>query len=378
MPAIICELCGSNDIQKQDGLFVCQHCGTKYTLEEAKKLIGTVQVDNSQKIRNLFELARRARDNKNNEDAYRYYDLIRQEESSSWEANFFAVYFKAYNCTIAEIASAASSVTNCIHSTFELIEANVVDDDSRRQAVEQVCSAAFDISDMLKSAASAHYDDIDSSIRADYLSEYTRNTESADSIKAKVCDELCTVFLNDKAVFTSVGFKYLKQRIKTQYRPKNYIAAIQKYDPDFVDLDEFNKELQRQQEEQERQELLEEVQKQIQEIEKLQRKIERKERFERGIEIPVGGSSGGCYIATAVYGSYDCPEVWTLRRYRDNTLSACWYGRLFIRAYYATSPALVKLFGNKEWFNSIWKPYLDRKVKSLNEKGVSNMPYNDK
>ena len=28
-------------------------------------------------------------------------------------------------------------------------------------------------------------------------------------------------------------------------------------------------------------------------------------------------SSGGCYVATAVYGSYDCPEVWVLRRYRD-------------------------------------------------------------
>ena len=25
-------------------------------------------------------------------------------------------------------------------------------------------------------------------------------------------------------------------------------------------------------------------------------------------------NSGGCYVATAVYGSYDCPEVWTLRR----------------------------------------------------------------
>jgi len=34
----------------------------------------------------------------------------------------------------------------------------------------------------------------------------------------------------------------------------------------------------------------------------------------------IGGgsnSSAGCYIATAVYGSYNCPEVWTLRRYRD-------------------------------------------------------------
>ena len=44
---------------------------------------------------------------------------------------------------------------------------------------------------------------------------------------------------------------------------------------------------------------------------------------------------GGCYVATAVYGSYDCPQVWTLRRYRDYTLAETWHGRAFIRTYYA-------------------------------------------
>lgn len=34
-----------------------------------------------------------------------------------------------------------------------------------------------------------------------------------------------------------------------------------------------------------------------------------------------------CYVATAVYGSYDCPEVWTLRRFRDFALDETWYGR---------------------------------------------------
>ena len=44
-----------------------------------------------------------------------------------------------------------------------------------------------------------------------------------------------------------------------------------------------------------------------------------------------GGNSDGCYIATAVYGSYDCPEVWTLRRFRDEVLRESVLGRLFIR-----------------------------------------------
>lgn len=88
-------------------------------------------------------------------------------------------------------------------------------------------------------------------------------------------------------------------------------------------------------------------------------------------------ASGGCYVATAIYGSYDCPQVWTLRRFRDFTLAESWCGRAFIRTYYAISPTLVKWFGNNEWFKNMWKPTLDRMVNKLNSNGVSDKPYND-
>ena len=39
-----CELCGSVDIVRTDGgFFKCQHCGCKYTLEQAKALLSTVE-----------------------------------------------------------------------------------------------------------------------------------------------------------------------------------------------------------------------------------------------------------------------------------------------------------------------------------------------
>lgn len=85
----------------------------------------------------------------------------------------------------------------------------------------------------------------------------------------------------------------------------------------------------------------------------------------------------GCYIATCAYGSYDCPQVWTLRRYRDNTLAKNWFGRCFIKSYYAISPTVVKYFGNYNLLKKMWKSILDRVVKSLNEKGVSDKPYVD-
>ena len=101
--------------------------------------------------------------------------------------------------------------------------------------------------------------------------------------------------------------------------------------------------------------------------------------FSRPEGVSSGGSDGcGCYVATAVYGSYDCPQVWTLRRFRDYTLAETWYGRAFIRTYYAVSPTLVKWFGNTQWFKKMWKGTLDKMVRRLNEQGVENTPYEDK
>ena len=89
-------------------------------------------------------------------------------------------------------------------------------------------------------------------------------------------------------------------------------------------------------------------------------------------------SKGGCYIATAVYSTYDCPQVWTLRRYRDNTLAETWYGRIFITLYYAVSPILVKWFGEMKWFRKLWKSRLDNMVERLHDEGYECTPYEDR
>ena len=86
----------------------------------------------------------------------------------------------------------------------------------------------------------------------------------------------------------------------------------------------------------------------------------------------------GCYIATAVYGSYDCPQVWTLRRYRDDVLGKNIFGRLFIRIYYAISPVLVKLFGKLGCFRNFWRKRLDKMVNKLKNRGFEDTPYKDK
>lgn len=89
-------------------------------------------------------------------------------------------------------------------------------------------------------------------------------------------------------------------------------------------------------------------------------------------------STGGCYVATCVYGSYDCPEVWTLRRFRDLCLATTWYGRAFIRFYYAVSPTIVRLFGKTRIFKAFWRCKLDKIVLKLKEKGYADTRYEDR
>lgn len=73
----------------------------------------------------------------------------------------------------------------------------------------------------------------------------------------------------------------------------------------------------------------------------------------------------GCYIATAVYGSYDAPEVLVLRHFRDSVLSPHSLGKLFVKCYYAVSPVLVKYLSDNHRFISISRIILDKLIRRL-------------
>ena len=76
-------------------------------------------------------------------------------------------------------------------------------------------------------------------------------------------------------------------------------------------------------------------------------------------------------------GFYDCPAVWTLRRFRDIVLKRCRPGRMFIQAYYAISPGIVVRYGHAERFAGSCRRSLDKQVAHLQEKDIENIPYVD-
>ena len=77
------------------------------------------------------------------------------------------------------------------------------------------------------------------------------------------------------------------------------------------------------------------------------------------------GGKKGCYIATAVYGSYECDQVFALRRYRDDHLAKHLPGRCFIRIYYAISPKLIRFLDRKSNLTALVRRFLDVLVEKL-------------
>ena len=345
MKTLVCEMCGNNDLIKQDGVFVCQYCGTKYSLEEARKMMieGTVdvsgsivKVDTSDELENLYTIAHRAKDANNNEKAAKYYDMILVKDPTSWEASFYSVYFVAINCKSAEISSAANSVSNCLTTVLQLIKDNVADKDKQIEAVKEVASRCVSISSILYDAARKYCRSRSGHTQRMYIQEWHDNIIATYNILYTLGDGIDQIYGNYPELRSTAvdawkgGIIKHKLEISNNFNKASkdtyikYSYKIAKYDPSY----------------------------------------------------PVPKS--GCYVATAVYGSYDCPQVWTLRRYRDYTLAETWYGRIFIHTYYAISPTIVKLFGNKTWFKKMWKGKLDKMIADLQSKGVENTPYIDR
>ena len=253
MKQLTCEMCGSTDLVKQDGIFVCQSCGTKYSVEEAKKMMvegtvdvtgSTVKVDTSEKLKNLYEIARRAKKDNNSEQAAKYYDMILQEDPKSWEASFYSVYYSAMQCKIADIASAAQSVENSVKSTISLIAANVPAEE-QYAALADITVYALPIASMLYSAAKNHYDGIDMQIRSKYFQEFCSRAGSSIGIMATVGNSIEQHFSSKKQIM-KLAIQAWKQTISTEksymtyHRDKTaankyiafYAEKIAKYDPD--------------------------------------------------------------------------------------------------------------------------------------------------
>lgn len=353
MKKLACELCGSTDIVKQDGLFICQACGTKYSTEEAKKMMigGTVTIDRSSENENLKILAKRYYDNGEFEKADDYYDRLIEADPHDWEAVYYGGLASAYRSSFGNLrlSEAVIGAENAL---------NLVDDDEKEEKIEEFRKDLIQLVvthgnwlNGLYSADSFSENDVATLIGAydEIISLSVRILSSFPPKKVvkndqvfifyshitKWCEKLTKTYKYNWGYYTNSGatkYEYFTPNTTIQ----NAAISVNKiYSDKLAELDDSY------------------------------------------VKKELKTNSGGCYIATSVYGSYDCPEVWTLRRFRDNILAKTFYGRLFIKTYYAISPTLVKYFGNQKWFNNLFKPRLDKLVIKLQNEGVESTFYID-
>lgn len=255
MKRLACEMCGGTDLIKQDGVFVYQNCGMKYSAEDAKKMMiegtvdvkGTVKVDTSGELENLYQIARRAKDDNNGENAAKYYDMILLKDPTSWEASFYVVYFKALECKIAQIRSAAISVSNCEKNVLMLIRDNVPEDE-QADAVKEVMLRSLLIANMLANGAKSHYDEISPDIKNDYIQEYVNNVCAARDIMYTCGTQIDSIFQENTEIGKLAADAWksgieIHTRVLSYFADKSaneeiimsYVKKIGKYDSEYTE-----------------------------------------------------------------------------------------------------------------------------------------------
>lgn len=415
MKALVCEMCNSPHLVKKDGMYVCENCGTRYTVEEAKKMMiegsvdvsgSTVKVDNTAAIKNYMAMANNAYTSGNKSEAESYCNKIIEIDPTNYKAWFLKGKAAGWQSTLRNIRIEES--INCFTNSVDNAPKDEIET-IKKEAASEISSLSIALMGLCCDNFAEHPSEDN---KADILNNLhyakicsllllskcgVEPTEFYKEVATMMNTAVCTAWKNvitEDYQHSEHPSKYTWEQFKTRCAAciiilKSAIdlsdddnqADIQRY-KNLIDITTrlvyscsyeygqygWNKEYS----------LADESQKYF--IDAIMEYHSKIKEIDPSYEIPQRPSqnSGGCYVATAVYGSYDCPQVWTLRRYRDYTLAETWYGRAFIRIYYAISPTLVKWFGHTEWFKKMWKGTLDRMVNNLNAEGVENTPYKDR
>lgn len=373
-----CSQCGAS-IQIDDSMErgVCPYCGMEYY---AEKVINNTYVSNNYSgatinvqgidVQNYLEIATKLYDQKNYEEAMRYLS-----DAFPIEPNNVKLWLLKLKILCAKIPTATKDTVNVIVGTLHEIMRCFTSDDVA--VIKEALEALYNfhilcLEECIKINRVDHLEkediakkqaemlQVSSTIKYAVLSEIILNV----CCPYPVIDEFLTIEIENmekrdilqREYYTILGEKSLKDSYKELFSPISELKVTnrkgEETEPTYVGTY-----------------LVYSIKKVhlgysspvLNEAEKL---MDSKEK-------------AGCYIATCVYGSYDCPQVFILRRFRDNTLAETWFGRLFIRIYYMISPQLVKYFGDKKWFKNFWRRILDKMILYFQGKGIDGIPYDD-
>ena len=313
--ALVCPQCqGEVELDKEQEFGFCKYCGTKIqnVKPDRVKLSGKVKIDESEFVAKQLANARRAKQKEDWDETEKYYNLVEQNDPTNIEAIFYSSYGKAkkslVESDIYKRQAAFKVLTNCV---------SIIDDnfDAQKNDNEKIVAQISN--------------DIISMAQSEYV--YNRKTNEYGLTTWDDRPQTITLF-NELSRAFMVTLEHIAQSYSdTEKGKKIFYYTLALKHAEYV--------LQNGQ---------------LADPTSFQNIIMTYHTWLNGLDpnhlIPAAPpvapkTSSGCYVATCVYGSYDCPQVWTLRRYRDFELASTWYGRMFIHLYYAISPTIVKVFG---------------------------------
>ena len=146
MKQLTCEMCGSTDLLKQDGVFVCQTCGCKYSVEEAKRMLvevdGSVQVQNAAQLDNLLKMAKSSYESKNYSKAEDFCNQVIAMDDKNYEA--WKLKGQAVNFQISANNQRILEVYNCIMTAYRVLDDENKDNLLKKLEIISILKTCFE------------------------------------------------------------------------------------------------------------------------------------------------------------------------------------------------------------------------------------------
>ena len=262
MKQLTCEMCGSTDLLKQEGVFVCQTCGCKYSVEEAKKMMvecvvqveGTVKVDNSDKEATYKDMAINAYNAGNTKEAYQYFLKVLEINPTDYQSIFYKGMCQGWETTLARprigeaVAAYQQSVPYIPTEISQKIKEVFIVDLTRLMAAwfDKVQERYLDVTDFYQSNSDIIYNYrevgskvityIESYMDVVIKSESASLIESVGELYCSACEAVCryaqiwTNYSQDDLIYSGLSAQDKQPYLRVY---DNMIFEVRKYNPSF-------------------------------------------------------------------------------------------------------------------------------------------------
>lgn len=118
MKAMVCDLCRSNSFSKQGEFFQCDYCRTKYTPEQARRMLveGTVKIDRSEDTSRLLKIAWNAYEGGNTTEAYDYANRALEIDSNNGQAWFLKGASAGWRANLSSLGPKLREMLQCFNA----------------------------------------------------------------------------------------------------------------------------------------------------------------------------------------------------------------------------------------------------------------------